>query len=397
MPASRRRRAAPATRGPALDAHTVSGRLVLDDGVTPGRIEIAGDRIRAVVPDPRAAGEPFVCPGFVDVHVHGWGGHDAADGAPGLTGMARALLRHGVTSFVPTADTAPIDTLLGFAQEFRRWSPTVTCDQAEPLGFNLEGPFISADRLGAQNGAFIQVPAAVDRARLAALLDGLRIMTIAPELDGAVDLIRWLAGAGVAVSLGHSNASADEAAAGYEAGARSTTHLFNAMSGVDHHAPGLAIAALANDAAYVELIADGSHVDRWLWPLILRSKPFDRLVLVSDALAVAGVGDGRATLSGVEVEVRGDRCTLALDGRLAGSVIALDTAVRNMVALGVPLHRAATAASRSPLELLRVHDRGRIAAGQLADLVELDEGLMVRRVMKRGRWCPAAEAVGTAE
>ena len=368
---------------------------MLDDGVTPGRVEIAGEFIRSVEADDRAAGGPYVCPGFVDLHVHGWGGHDAMDGARGLAGMARALLGHGVTSFLPTADTAPIDTLRRFAQDVRRWSQTVTDDQAEPLGFNLEGPFISADRLGAQNGAFIQTPSAVDRARLTPIHDGLRIMTIAPELAGAIDLIRWLAAAGVVVSLGHSNASADRAAAGYEAGARGTTHLFNAMSGVDHHTPGLAVTALATDAAYVELVADGLHVDRRLWPLILRSKPLDRLVLVSDALALAGVGDGRATLAGIEVEVRDGRCSVVADGRLAGSVIALDTAVRELVAFGVPLHQAVIAASRNPLDLLGVRDRGRIAVGQLADLVELDDDLWVQRVMRRGQWFAAAEPTRT--
>jgi N-acetylglucosamine-6-phosphate deacetylase len=397
MPASGRRRSAIAHRGLAPAAHAALGRLVLEDRVMPGRVEIAGDRIRAVAPDDRAAGEPYLCPGFVDVHVHGWGGYDAMDGARGLDGMARALLRHGVTSFLPTADTASIETLLEFAEDVRRWSLTVAGDRAEPLGFNLEGPFISSDRKGAQNGAFIQIPAGVDRARLAPLLDGLKITTIAPELDGAIDLIRWLAGAGVTVSLGHSNASADEAAAAYEAGARTTTHLFNAMSGVDHHAPGLAVTALADDAAYVELIADGLHVDRWLWPVILRSKPVDRLVLVSDAIALAGVGDGRANVAGIEVEVRNGRCTLVSDDRLAGSVIALDSAVRNLVAQGVPLPLVARAASRNPLELLGVHDRGRIAPGQLADLVELDEALRVQRVMKRGRWYAAAESLTPLE
>ncbi len=368
------------------------GRLVLEDRVMPGRVEVAGDRIRAVAPDDRAAGGPYLCPGFVDVHVHGWGGHDAMDGPGGLDGMARALLRHGVTSFLPTADTASIETLVRFAGDVRRWSPTVAGDRAEPLGFNLEGPFISSERKGAQNEAFIQVPAAVGRARLAPLLDGLKIMTVAPELDGAIDLIRWLAGAGVTVSLGHSNATADEAAAGYEAGARTTTHLFNAMSGVDHHAPGLAVIALTEDAAWVELIADGFHVDSRLWPLIVRAKPADRIVLVSDAVALAGTGDGRATIGGQEVEVRDGRCRLVSDGRLAGSVIALDSAVRNLVERGIPLPVAVGAASRNPADLLGFRDRGRLAAGQLADLVELDGALKVQRVMKRGRWCAAAEA-----
>jgi len=155
---------------------------------------------------------------------------------------------------------------------------------------------------------------------------------------------------------------------------------------VDHRVPGVAVAALLDDAVFVELIADGIHVHPGLWPLITRLKPPDRLLLVSDAIALAGTGDGRGRLGGLDVEVVGDRVTLAGTSTLAGSVIALDTAVRNLVASGVSLPDAVTAASRNPLALLRVTDRGRIAAGQRADLVELDADLAVRRVMRAGTW-----------
>ena len=158
------------------------------------------------------------------------------------------------------------------------------------------------------------------------------------------------------------------------------------MSGVDHRAPGVAVAALLHDATYVELIADGIHVHPALWPLIARLKPSDRLMLVSDAIALAGMGDGHGRLGGLEVEVVGQRATLAGTSTLAGSVIALDTAVRNLVAAGIPLPAAVAAASRNPLALLGIADRGRIAVGQRADLVELDAELRVRRVMRGGTW-----------
>ena len=158
------------------------------------------------------------------------------------------------------------------------------------------------------------------------------------------------------------------------------------MSGVDHRAPGVAVAALLDDAAYVELIADGIHVDPALWPLITRLKPVDRLVLVSDALAIAGTGDGRGRIGALDVDVVGDRVTLAGTTTLAGSMIALDSAVRNLVASGVGLPAAVAAASRNPLALLGIADRGRIAAGQRADLVELDADLRVGRVMRGGAW-----------
>ena len=364
----------------------VGGRLVLEDRILPGRLRLEDGRIVAVEPDAAESGGPYVCPGFVDLHVHGWGGHDAMGGPDALSGMARALLRHGISAFLPTAVTSPLETLLAFADDVRGWTAVAPADGAEPLGFNLEGPYISHDKKGAQNPAFIQVPEEADRGRLEALLDGLRIITIAPEVAGAVELIRWFAVRGVAVSLGHSNASYEAAAAGYAAGGRTTTHLFNGMSGVHNHEPGLAVAALADDGAYVELVADGHHVDPSVWPLILRAKRSDRLILVSDAISMAGAGQGRFSLGGLEVEVAGDECRLVSDGRLAGSVIAIDTSVRNLAQAGLPLPRAVAAASLNPLALLGITDRGRLAPGQLADLVELDDDLRVSRVMRLGRW-----------
>jgi N-acetylglucosamine-6-phosphate deacetylase len=190
----------------------------------------------------------------------------------------------------------------------------------------------------------------------------------------------------VVVSLGHSNATAAQAALGNAAGAKSTTHLFKAMSGVEQHAPGLAVTALTHDAAYVELVADGFHVDPAVWPIILRTKPADRLMLVSDAISLAGTGDGRSTLGGLEVEVHDGQCRLVSNGALAGSVIAVDAGVRQLVAAGVALPRAMGAASYRPLELLGIEDRGRIAPGQRANLVELDDNLRVLRVMLEGNW-----------
>jgi N-acetylglucosamine-6-phosphate deacetylase len=368
-------------------ANTVSGRLVLDDRVAGGRITIEDGRIVAVALDDQPSAHSwYLAPGFVDVHVHGWGGHDAMGDRAALDGMARRLLRRGVTSFLPTAVTAPLGELVAFAQRVRTWLPGAPADGAEPLGFNLEGPFLATARRGAHDPTHLQVPAGAPRPMLEPLIEGLRLLTIAPELPGATDLIRWLRDRGVASSIGHSAATFDEARAGYEAGGTSTTHLFNAMSGIDHRAPGVALAALLDDAAYVELIADGIHVHPALWRLITRLKPPDRLVLVSDAIALAGMGDGRGRIGGLEVEVAGQRVTLVGTSTLAGSVIALDTAVRNVVASGVPLADAVAAASRNPLALLGILDRGRIAAGQRADLVELDPDLRVRRVMRAGTW-----------
>jgi N-acetylglucosamine-6-phosphate deacetylase len=369
------------------------GRLVLDDAVTSGRLTIEDDRIAAVDLDTGDDGSPsgpdalpYLVPGFVDVHVHGWGGHDAMGSPAELDGMARALLRHGVTSFLPTGVTNPLPILHAFADRVRSWIPAAPTDGADPLGFNIEGPFISAARKGAHNPEFLAVPADVAWSDIEPLVEGMRLTTVAPEIPGGLELIARLSALGVRVSIGHSAADLATALAGYDAGGTTTTHLFNAMTGIEHRAPGVAVAALMRDDVYVELIADGEHVDPSLWSIVRRTKPTDRLLLVSDALALAGMGDGRLTIAGLEIEVHGTRCSLVGSGTLAGSVIALDTAVRNLVHHGASLPAAVAAASRNPLAMLGVQDRGRLAVGQLADVVELDADLEVRRVMRGGAW-----------
>ncbi len=201
------------------------------------------------------------------------------------------------------------------------------------------------------------------------------------------ELISRLAARGVRVSLGHSAATVSQSRAGYAAGAVSTTHLFNAMSGVVHREPGLALAALLDDEVWVELIADTLHVDPELWPLIWGLKPAERVLLVSDAIALAGSGRTRGMLGELEVRVDGDMATLVEGGNLAGSVTAMDLELRNVVRSGVPLADAVRAASANPAALLGLADRGRLARGLRADLVELDGATFeVLRVMRAGEW-----------
>jgi N-acetylglucosamine-6-phosphate deacetylase len=371
---------------------TISGRLILETGELLGHVltDDAG-RIVAVESDPAADLDALVVPGFIDVHVHGWGGHDAMDGAAALSGMARALARRGVTSFLPTSVTATFADLTEYAESVRRWMPAAPADGAEPLGFNMEGPFLSEAKKGAHPADLLRDPADLDEATLATFLEGLRIMTIAPELPGALELIESLAGHGVRVSLGHSAAGTAHARAGYAAGAVTTTHLFNAMVGVVHREPGLALAALLDDAVWVELIADTLHVDPDLWPLIWRLKPAERVILVSDAISLAGSGRDRGMLGAMEVRVEGDRVTLVEGGNLAGSVTALDLELRNLVRHGVSLPDAVRAAATNPARLLGLDDRGRLAPGLRADLVVLDaRSWKVRRVMRGGEWIVTA-------
>ena len=370
---------------------TVRGRLVLDDRVAVGTISVEDGLIAAVEIEDGATEDslPYIAPGFVDIHVHGWGGFDAMGGRASLDGMARGLLRRGVTSFLPTAVTAPLSDLVEFAETVRAWRASAPDDGAEPLGFNLEGPFLAESKRGAHDPTHLIAPSSVDAADLEPLLEGLRVITIAPELPGAIELIALLDGRGVIVSLGHSAATEKQAEAAYAAGARSTTHLFNAMTGVDHRHPGLAVAALLDDNAWVELIADGVHVDPALWPLIRRLKPADRLLLVSDALPLAGTDATEGIVGGLKVEVRNGRVTLAGTTTLAGCAEALDIGVRNLALSGVPLPDAVAAATRAPLSLLGVDDRGRVGVGQRADLTELDARYRVRRVMRGGTWFEA--------
>ena len=365
----------------------LAGRLVIDDAIVPGRLTVDEGRITALDPDPGAGEGPMVAPGFIDLHVHGWHGHDAMGGPSALAGMARGLLRTGVTSFLPSAVTMPLTELRRFMDDVR--SAPQAADAADILGANLEGPFLAPERRGAHDSRHLLRPADLSRDDLVPLLGGLRLITVAPELDGALDLISWLAGAGVVVALGHSAASGDEARAGYAAGARSTTHLFNAMSGIGHRAPGLAGAALVEDGASVELIADDVHVDPRLYRLVLRAKPAGRVLLVSDAISLAGRGDGRTTVGGLPVEVRGARATLIDSDVIAGSVTGLADAVRNLVRAGIGPTDALAAASANPARLLELNDRGRIGVGLRADLVELDDELRVTATWASGTRIPA--------
>jgi N-acetylglucosamine-6-phosphate deacetylase len=365
---------------------TVSGRLVLGDEVRLGHILIEDGAIAAIEADPAVPEDVTVVPGFIDVHVHGWGGHDAMGGPEALDGMARALAQRGVTSFLPTSVTASFERLTDFAASVRGWMPGAPLDGAEPLGFNMEGPFLAESRKGAHPAGLLRHPADLDEDRLATFVEGLRVITIAPELRGGPELIARLAALGVRVCLGHSAATVAEARRGYAAGAVSTTHLFNAMGGVVHRDPGLALAALLDDEAWVELIADTLHVDPELWPLIWRLKPAERVLLVSDAIALAGSGRTRGWLGELEVVVDGDRVTLVEGGNLAGSVTALDLELASVVQAGIALPAAVRAASTNPAELLGLGDRGRLEPGGRADLVELDASLRVRRVMRQGTW-----------
>ena len=352
-----------------VEAAVVAGQLVSGD------VEVADGVVTAVGLAGRGSG--VAAPGFVDLHIHGFGGVDFA--TADLAGYRRAgaaLLRTGVTAFQPTFITAPLDELVASLGEVprERIGPKV-------IGGHLEGPFISADRLGMHpaNSRLDPDPEVLDRLLAAGPVTH---MTLAPELPGAAEAIATLVGRGIVVSCGHTDATAAEAHASFDAGATLVTHLFNAMRPFRHRDPGIIGAALVRDDVAVELILDGIHVADEAARVAWRAAA-GRLVLVTDALAAAGVGDGRWRLGAVEVEVV-DGIARGHDGVLAGSVLSMPQAIRNLVALGVPLEQAVDAATRVPASVARRPDLGRLEPGARADLVVLDDDLEVRRVLIAG-------------
>ena len=363
-------------------------RLSPGSALAGARPEVAPEQVEAPL---------VISPGFIDVHVHGGGGLSAMSGPLELDKLAAVLAARGITAFLPTSVSAPLPELVRFAtdvraaraaQEARRTDPQAppALAGARILGANLEGPAIDPAHRGAHDPASIIDPAAL----LAAWRAGpgewteVRIVTLAPERPGGLELVRQLADLGVIASVGHSGATFDEARAAFREGARSTTHLLNAMTGVAARAPGVAGAALAQPGVTVELIADGLHVDPGLWPVLWKVLG-RRLLLVSDAMPAAGLGDGTYRLGSVAVTVIGGRA-LTESGSLAGSTISLADAVVNLVAAGLPLPRAVAAATLTPARLLGRSDLGRIRVGAWADLVALDPAGRVQRTMIDGEW-----------
>ncbi len=397
-------------------AALVRGDRVLEDGllrVEAGRIAWLG-RASEEPGGARAAErlDGILAPGYVDVHCHGGGGIDVLgpgveallrggtgvieETAAALRAFAAFEARRGLAAVLPTAVTIPLEAIPTWlrAVELARRRQAAERRAAEAagrrgpveaaiLGANLEGPALAHGRRGAHDPALLVTPRRLlDRIGGEAVTRRiLRVVTLAPEGEGGLEAVAALARLGVVVSVGHTDASAGVARAAIAAGARSTTHLFNAMPPLHHRAPGPVGVVLAEEGVCAELIADGVHVDPLLFRPLLRLLG-GRLLFVSDAIALAGLGDGTTRVGPLEVTVRGREARLA-DGTLAGSVTPLDEAVAVAVAAGVPLARAVGAASRTPARLLRLRRFGAIRTGARADLVLLD-GMGRRRAVFLG-------------
>ncbi|WP_233617812.1 N-acetylglucosamine-6-phosphate deacetylase [Actinomadura sp. WAC 06369] len=311
----------------------------------------------------------LLAPGLVDLQVNGFFGYDMVDAdEDGWRTVVSRLPETGVTSFLPTFITAPVATQAEALRRVRELLPRLP-DGTRVLGVHLEGPFLSEKRKGAHNADFITDP---EPEAIATLLEtGLvKLVTLAPERAGALDAVRALTDAGVLVSVGHSDATAEQVAAAADAGARKVTHIFNAQSGVHHRDPGVAAQALVDDRLSPGLILDLHHVSATAARLVFRAAA-GRTVLVTDAASSAGMPPGTYDLGGEPITMPAEGPPLRADGTIAGSGLRLDDAVGNAVAIGVDPAAAVDAATRVPADLIGRADLGRIAPGAVADLVHL--------------------------
>lgn len=357
----------------------LSGLIARPDGsVSAGRIVFS--RLIERCEPLEAAGSDYVLPGLIDLQVNGTHGMDVMSASiDDLTDMSRYLAREGVTTWMPAAITSGLDAyhrLDRIVGQWRRFNEDAS-DVASIAGLHLEGPFISAKRLGVHPRLML-APTGEDLDRILALQQ-LRLLTIAPELPGAIEAIRRVAERGVTVSIGHTDASFEQAQSAVSAGARMFTHVFNAMRPLHHRDPGVIAAALAPSAAFSAVIADGVHLHRQILSLIFRSRGATGMILTSDKVA-AKSADLFTSDSG-----RAKRAAQAPDGRLAGSLVPLLDGVKLMVTeVGASIGEAAMMAAGNPSRLLGMHERGRLEPGCRADLLVLDRDLNLKSVFVAG-------------
>ena len=335
------------------------------------------------------ATDKIAVPGFMDVHIHGAGGHDVMEGnTKALAAVARTVAKHGTTSFVATTLTASTEATCRSAEGISKYIVAQHATEearAEVLGIHFEGPFISPLRRGVHPQEWIKQPSAelLDKF-LHAAAGNARILTLAPEIFGAMPCIDAARKAGMVVALGHTDATYEQARAAIARGARHAVHVYNAMRPFSHRDSGVIGAVLTSPEVSAELIADGVHVDEPAMRLLLQAKGAGRVILVSDGTAAAAMPDGTYTLGSLEVTVSGGVCRNA-EGKLAGSTLTLDRALRNVVALGASLADAVRMLTLNPASLLGIEfKKGALRVGADADIVLLDESLHVVGVWARG-------------
>lgn len=334
--------------------------------VEDGRIAALGTRLEG---QPRVSlGGAYLLPGLIDLHTHGAFGHSAMGGEADLRAMAQALVQTGVTAFVPTVSCAPIGQMREALRDIDAVRQSGAPTAAQVLGAHLEGPFLADTHLGALRGDCLLPPSIEVYEVLCGAHDGaVRLLTLSPEVPGALALSALLSQRGVCVSAGHTGARYEVMQQARRAGVRHVTHLFNAMAPLHHRAPGVVAAGLLSDAT-VELICDGVHLHEAVLQLVARCKRPEQICLVTDAISAAGLSDGDYELAGLPVCVRGGVARLREKGNLAGSTLTMHRALLHMAEVsGLPFEQVVGMATAVPARELRDAARGRIAVGLRAD------------------------------
>ena len=364
--------------------------LVMEDGV----ISAVGPRAEVRIPANARVldfGDAVLAPGLIDIHIHGGAGHDVMEGSDeSLSAIERLMTKHGVTSYCPTTVTAPVEATLRSLEALGKAVERAAIGngdgtRARPLGVHFEGPFLSHAKRGVHPPTLLQPASRELFERMWQAAGGrVSVMTIAPEIEGALELVDEASRRGVCVSLGHSDADLAQARAAITAGARHATHTFNAMRALDHRHPGILGALLTDRAVTADIIVDGIHVDPVIVDLFLRAKGVEGAVLITDAISATGMPDGTYMLGGFAVQVHNGRCEF--DGRLAGSVLTLDRAVRNtMQFTGTSLQNAICMASFNPATVLGIGKRkGSLSVGSDADIAVFTPGGEVVRTIVGG-------------
>jgi N-acetylglucosamine-6-phosphate deacetylase len=365
--------------------------LLLEAG---GIVEVTSRAQRELPGNCRAMdfGNGILAPGFIDIHIHGGAGHDVMEaGAGALPPLEKFLAGHGVSSYFPTTVTAPLEATLAALERLADAIETADRNgqsdeaRARPLGIHLEGPFISHVRRGVHPQENLVTPSLTAFERFWQAARGrIRVMTIAPELPGAMEVIAEAARRGVCVSLGHSDADLNAGRAAVGAGARHATHTFNAMRPLDHREPGILGEVLSDEHLSADIIADGVHVDPAVVDLFIKAKGPEGAVLITDATAATGMPEGRYRLGSLEVEVKDGKCMAS--GKLAGSVLTMDRAVRNVMEFARwDLQKALRLATLNPARVATLSGRGELKPGARADVVVLSPNGEVRNTIIGGK------------